>query len=360
MNLLNLYYLAMSNLPNNKRAVDLTSEEINMILKNKGSMCMCGCGFPAPIAKSSFYKQGIIKGYPKPCIKGHSTTKTYLNDEDKKELVENKSGLCYCGCGGKTNMATISRYKDGIVTGYPLKYIRGHAQRGKPRSLETKKKISRMLNKSNRNQYKSLNDNSLVTNIDGLCFCGCGEKTKVATYTDVDAGVIAGYPQKYVIGHNHRGSINSVESNKKRSVTLKATYRKNNDVIISPFIPDLVVRMRNGRWYCANPKNPNSSTTHAKAVYEYVTGETIPKQMRVHHKNGDPTSLEDDHIDNLMLVSNQWNFNCFPLLAKGFGVEESVVTDAYCSVYDRRQDHTSPLFFGEVCKELIATIEQGS
>lgn len=35
-------------------------------------------------------------------------------------------GLCYCGCGEKTKLATQSSVRDGWIKGQPIKFIRGH------------------------------------------------------------------------------------------------------------------------------------------------------------------------------------------------------------------------------------------
>jgi len=45
----------------------------------------------------------------------------------KKPENPNPSGLCLCGCGEKTPICTHTRNKDGVVAGYPMKYVRGHA-----------------------------------------------------------------------------------------------------------------------------------------------------------------------------------------------------------------------------------------
>jgi hypothetical protein len=40
---------------------------------------------------------------------------------------------------------------------------------------------------------------------EGLCGCGCGEKTPLSPYTDLPRGYVKGYPTRYVKGHNNRG-----------------------------------------------------------------------------------------------------------------------------------------------------------
>lgn len=38
----------------------------------------------------------------------------------------------------------------------------------------------------------------------GLCQCGCGQPTKIATVNDARRGLRKGQPKKYVYGHNSR------------------------------------------------------------------------------------------------------------------------------------------------------------
>jgi len=41
--------------------------------------------------------------------------------------------------------------------------------------------------------------------LDGLCACGCGERTNLVTMTDVRRGLVKGTPRRYVVGHQLRG-----------------------------------------------------------------------------------------------------------------------------------------------------------
>lgn len=43
-------------------------------------------------------------------------------------------------------------------------------------------------------------------NPSGLCMCGCGERTPIATGTDTRRKKVAGQPQRYVAGHQSRKS----------------------------------------------------------------------------------------------------------------------------------------------------------
>jgi hypothetical protein len=86
-------------------------------------------------------------------------------------------------------------------------------------------------------------------------------------------------------------------------------------------------------------------------VWEFHNG-PAPDGYHVHHKNGDPTDYHNDCIENLMLLTQEWNLDYMPKLARGLGVPESEVTRAYLRAahlpYAER--------FASVCLILLADI----
>ncbi len=38
----------------------------------------------------------------------------------------NPGGLCMCGCGQKTQISKVTNIRDGVVKGYPLRYLPWH------------------------------------------------------------------------------------------------------------------------------------------------------------------------------------------------------------------------------------------
>jgi len=89
-------------------------------------LCECGCGKTTNINR---------QGKPYRFLKGHAKTPPH----SCRKLPPCAPGLCACGCGGETN----------THRGKPRKFIKGHhargvnnSQFGKPRSAETKIKIS--------------------------------------------------------------------------------------------------------------------------------------------------------------------------------------------------------------------------
>lgn len=91
--------------------------------------CECGCGEPIPEAPHHKYR-------PPRFISGHHVrTAEFLATRAKLTLQPPPgaipSGLCECGCGGKTRIARQSRPDWGQYKGHPVRYIHGHHPRGK-------------------------------------------------------------------------------------------------------------------------------------------------------------------------------------------------------------------------------------
>lgn len=52
-------------------------------------------------------------------------------------------GYCECGCGGKTSVSDRTHTQYGHVKGQPMRFIRGHAMKGKNLSPESREAISK-------------------------------------------------------------------------------------------------------------------------------------------------------------------------------------------------------------------------
>lgn len=92
-------------------------------------LCECGCGGRAPIATRTRPERGLKKGEPQRFIRGHAT-----RDGALLASIEppNPSGICLCGCGLPTSIATYSHARCGIVKGHHHRYRPGHARRVNP------------------------------------------------------------------------------------------------------------------------------------------------------------------------------------------------------------------------------------
>ena len=88
-------------------------------------------------------------------------------------------GICTCGCGGQ--IPWRPHHKRRLP-----RFIRGHS--------------SRLVDYTTRRA--KLPEGWIAPS--GLCECGCGDKTPISTRTDTQWGRYAGYPIRFIKGHNPR------------------------------------------------------------------------------------------------------------------------------------------------------------
>ena len=208
---------------------------------------------------------------------------------------------------------------------------------------------------------------------DGFCGCGCGKKTNLRhdkpfkylqRHGNSSHELRTRHSQR-MKGRQYRPEtirrMSKSASGRTHSVSHTANgirSRTGRDPIYSPILPGVPVHYvtRNKRWMCVNPRNGGNPTTHAKRVWE-TFNEPVPSGYAVHHKNGDASKLEYDSPDNLMLLTKQWNFKYLPLLAEGFGVPESEVTNAHIRAIEK---HPTENLFAATCDELLLHIHHTS
>lgn len=117
------------------------------------------------------------------------------------ENTEVPYGLCWCGCGEETKLGTSTRSSLLIFGGEPVRFLTGHNQRIDPSNV------------AKRVDYESAyrdwwtRERSDITY--GTCWCGCGQKTNLASRTTFSRNNFKGLPMRYVSGHNT--SISPVE-----------------------------------------------------------------------------------------------------------------------------------------------------
>lgn len=101
------------------------------------------------------------------------------------------AGLCQCGCGRATEIATYTSRTIGVVKGQPRRFCRGHRKGGRPRS----------------DRATSLPAETGIPL--GTCQCGCGRETKPAPVTSAAKGWVKGRPVFYCKGHDpsHRAGF---------------------------------------------------------------------------------------------------------------------------------------------------------
>lgn len=92
--------------------------------------------------------------------------------------VLSRDGACGCGCGGITNRARFNYPAKGMYKGYPARYLPGHTPR--PPRLPVPADVAART---------------------GVCECGCGSKTPIASTTATRFNNYKGYPYRFVKGH---------------------------------------------------------------------------------------------------------------------------------------------------------------
>lgn len=75
-------------------------------------------------------------------LRGRDTERLELPMSRDFSADPNPSGLCMCGCGGVTSIATQNDPRNGILKGQHRRYLKSHSQRGVPRTPEVRAKIS--------------------------------------------------------------------------------------------------------------------------------------------------------------------------------------------------------------------------
>ena len=220
----------------------------------------------------------------------------------------NDKKYCECGCGGE-----LKTWKNNRTSSF----LRGHHMRKKG--------------------WKPPDPNETH-----YCECGCGTEIKPLP---------SGHIRQYIKGHHLKGKRLDLDYRIERT-----KKRWGREPVLSPYLEDTFVAYseKMKRWTaCTRTSNAKvRNLLHAKAVYEHHFGD-IPTGQVVHHKDGKHNKITDDRPENLMLLPDEWNLRFFPVLAKGFGVKEEVVTECYLSITDNHMNNKET--FSQLCALLTET-----
>ena len=270
---------------------------------NPSGLCLCGCGLKTSVATRT--DGDTIKGYPKKYCLGHGPLA--IDGEGP-----NPSGLCMCGCGERTSLAVTGNRKTGAVKGKPKRYVLGHSARV--------------------GDFK--NPDLPPPNPSGLCMCGCGQETKIATRNNYSLGHVKGESLPYINGHNpvKQGPLYVVDEKTGCWIWQRSTAR-------------------NGYGTYWHPEKKCSVSAH-RYMYELHVG-PIPEGLQVHHicnnracvnpghlevlsptkhvQKGGPTKVTE-HI--VAEIKTLWGTGCYTQseLADRFGIGQMTVSDIVTGV----------------------------
>lgn len=178
-------------------------------------------------------------------------------------LPNTNGGYCMCGCGKKTQIAKVTDKSRGRVKGQPARYLQYH--------YPAKGKVA--LADATKEGWFTPNER------DGYCHCGCGERAPIPKKTNRGRGELAGYPSRYIRGHNMR----------REGVDYGYDSRHIN------YHGYVVVR---------DKQHPNAQKNGGVLEHRLVMSEHLGRPLypdeTVHHKNGIKT---DNRIENLELRS---------------------------------------------------------
>lgn len=151
-------------------------------LPNPSGVCQCGCGEKTTRARETNRRRGMVKGEYQRYAKSHGPNR---NMSASRLTPPNPSGLCWCGCLGVTELAKSTDVQRALIMGEHRRYVAGHRNRGSTRTAR---------------RFREPGPNP-----NGLCMCGCEQKTRPARRTNPARGDVAGTPQRYVRGHQNYG-----------------------------------------------------------------------------------------------------------------------------------------------------------
>ena len=130
-------------------------------------------------------------------------------------------------------------------------------------------------------------DKQLGPNPSGLCMCGCGRKTKIATKTSRRDGHVMGQPFRYIHGHSPGGAKGPNRFTLRRGMAVIFLERQDGKVLECLVSRKDFDRVRSHHWCVARSgKGPFYAAAQIDGAMVHIHKYLCPGWVRVYHENG--------------------------------------------------------------------------
>lgn len=124
-----------------------------------------------------------------------------------------------------------------------------------------------------------------------LCACGCGQPTKLASYTSLPRGWVRGQPIRFLHGHNGTGTKRTRVDVGPKNASWKGGRRINA-------LGYMTIRVTSGK--CGTYRHEHD------LIAERVLGRRLPLGVVVHHVDG---TRKNNSNDNLVILQSPADHN---------------------------------------------------
>ena len=225
-------------------------------------LCQCGCGTPTSIASRTRPDRGYVKGQPMTFSPGHKPVKSHLT--------------CHC-CKQSLPRSAFS-----------VCVLKSGRRAGQPNGLNNTCDTCLVANESKRSEATQ----RLGPNPSGLCQCGCGQPAPIASKTRAHLGHVQGLPVRFIQSH----------------VTRTVKKPTPHQIDPSKYTVDPVTgcwnwkRGKNASGYGILMSKGSSGLAH-RVYYELAKG-PVPDNRPLDHLCRNPGCVNPDHLEPVTYAIN--------------------------------------------------------